>query len=568
MSWARPEMNAQRLLQHFDRIAEAPDAVGRLRRFILDLAVRGKLVEQDPRDEAALNRLKKRSARVESDDEPFDIPGSWTWARVADVAECRLGKMLDKAKNKGTPRRYLRNINVRWFDFDLSNVMEMRFEDSELTEFGLRHGDVLICEGGEPGRAAVWDEREADIYFQKAIHRIRFSNRVDPHFFVIVLRVSADSGDLATYFTGVGIKHFTGKGLSVFQFPLPPLAEQRRIVAKVGELMALCDRLENAQAERESRRDRVAAASLNRLNNGADAESFREHARFHLRFHLRHLTRLTTRLEHIQFLRQTVLNLAVRGRLGSQDPNDEPAEAMLRRIHQARARLYAEKKIPKPKDLPRIEDFGIPFAIPVRWNWTMLGMLCYQVSDGPHFSPSYVSRDEGVPFLSTRNVRLGGFDLTDLKYVSRKDHEEFCKRIIPDKGDILYTKGGTTGIARVNDLDFEFSVWVHLAVLRVAKEFLEPRYIELALNSPLCYEQSQAYTQGISNFDLGLTRMIKIVIPLPPLAEQHRIVAKVDQLMALCDQLEAQLTTTQSDSRRLLEAVVRDALAPVLAEAA
>lgn len=170
--------------------------------------------------------------------------------------------MLDKAKNKGTPRRYLRNINVRWFDFDLSNVMEMRFEDSELTEFGLRHGDVLICEGGEPGRAAVWDEREADIYFQKAIHRIRFSNRVDPHFFVIVLRVSADSGDLATYFTGVGIKHFTGKGLSVFQFPLPPLAEQHRIVAKVGELMALCDRLENAQAERESIRRQLLDATL------------------------------------------------------------------------------------------------------------------------------------------------------------------------------------------------------------------------------------------------------------------------------------------------------------------
>lgn len=258
-------MNARRLLEHFERIVEAPDAVPRLRRFIRDLAVRGKLVEQDPMDEPALNRLRKRSARVESGDEPFDIPGSWTWARVADVAECRLGKMLDKAKNKGTPRRYLRNINVRWFDFDLSNVMEMRFEDSELTEFGLRHGDVLICEGGEPGRAAVWDEREADIYFQKAIHRIRFSNRVDPHFFVIVLRVSADSGDLTTYFTGVGIKHFTGKGLSVFQFPLPPLAEQHRIVAKVDELMALCDRLEAAQAERESLRRRHLEAMLHEV---------------------------------------------------------------------------------------------------------------------------------------------------------------------------------------------------------------------------------------------------------------------------------------------------------------
>lgn len=190
----------------------------------------------------------------------------------------------------------------------------------------------------------------------------------------------------------------------------------------------------------------------------------------------------------------------------------------------------------------------------------MLGNLCYQVSDGPHFSPSYVSKDEGVPFLSTRNVRIGGFDLSSLKYVSKQDHQEFCKRIRPEKGDIIYTKGGTTGIAKVNDLDFEFSVWVHLAVLRIAKENVAPRYIELALNSPHCYGQSQSYTQGTSNFDLGLTRMVKITVPLPPLAEQNRIVAKVDELMALCDDLETEIKTTETGSRQLLEAVLNKAL--------
>lgn len=343
--------------------------------------------------------------------------------------------------------------------------------------------------------------------------------------------------------------------------PLPPLTEQHRIVAKVDELMALCDQLEAAKTEREQSRDRLLAANLHHLNQPADdEETFREH----VRFTFNHLPRITTRPAHIKQLRQTILNLAVRGKLVPQDPNDEPASELLKHIYQARKLLYAEKKIPKPKDLPSVDYLGIPFTIPDGWSWTMLGTLCYQVSDGPHFSPSYVSRDEGMPFLSTRNVKIGGFDLTNMKYVSKSDHEEFCKRIRPEKGDIIYTKGGTTGIARVNDLDFEFSVWVHLAVLRIAKEFLEPRYIELALNSPLCYEQSQAYTQGISNFDLGLTRMIKIVMPLPPLAEQQRIVAKVDELMTLCDQLETQITTTETDSRRLLEAVLHEALMPVL----
>ena len=129
--------------------------------------------------------------------------------------------MLDKAKNKGTLRPYLRNINVRWFVFDLSDLLEMPFEESELEEFSLRRGDVLICEGGEPGRAAVWDERADGIYFQKAIHRVRFAEPVEPHFYLLCLKASAEDGRLAESFTGTGIKHFTGKGLCSYRFPPP-----------------------------------------------------------------------------------------------------------------------------------------------------------------------------------------------------------------------------------------------------------------------------------------------------------------------------------------------------------
>ena len=130
------------------------DQIKALRQTILNLAVRGKLVEQDPNDEPVSELLDRRKIAF-STSGPFDLPTSWAWVNVGAVAVARLGKMLDKAKNKGTPRRYLRNINLRWFDFDLSDLREMRFEDSELPEFTLRLGDVLICEGGEPGRAAV-----------------------------------------------------------------------------------------------------------------------------------------------------------------------------------------------------------------------------------------------------------------------------------------------------------------------------------------------------------------------------------------------------------------------------
>ena len=219
------------------------DQVKHLRQTILSLAVRGKLVEQDQSDEPVGSLLAYRAIRA-SDPQWFEIPATWAWVSVRAVAKSRLGKMLDKSKNTGAPRRYLRNVNVRWFNFDLSDVLEMRFEDAELPEFALRAGDVLICEGGEPGRAAVWDEREDDIYFQKAIHRVRFLDIVDGQYFVNALRASADEGRLAEYFTGTTIKHFTGTALRAYVFPLPPLAEQRRIVAKVDELMTLCDELE------------------------------------------------------------------------------------------------------------------------------------------------------------------------------------------------------------------------------------------------------------------------------------------------------------------------------------
>jgi type I restriction enzyme, S subunit len=244
-----------RIANHFDTLFTTEQSIDQLKQTILQLAVMGKLVQQDPSDEPASEFLKRKELMAD-ENIPFRIPDSWAWARVDEFAQTRLGKMLDKAKNKGTPVRYLRNINVRWFDFDLSDVKEMRFEDSELKEFALRDGDVLICEGGYPGRAAVWDEREANIYFQKAIHRVRFMNGFNPNYFVNVLRESADSGRLSSYFTGAGIQHFTGKGLMSFLVPIPPLAEQHRIVTKVNELMTLCDSL----------KARLAAAQTNQLH--------------------------------------------------------------------------------------------------------------------------------------------------------------------------------------------------------------------------------------------------------------------------------------------------------------
>ena len=151
-----------------------------------------------------------------------------------------LGKMLDKAKNQGKPRRYLRNINVRWFGFDLSDVQEMRIADDEVERYSIRKGDLVVCEGGEPGRCAIWCDGET-VCFQKALHRIRFNTASDPRFYMYYLWMLAKSGMLSAYYTGTGIKHLTGESLKKLPVPVPSLPEQRRIVARIEELFSELD---------------------------------------------------------------------------------------------------------------------------------------------------------------------------------------------------------------------------------------------------------------------------------------------------------------------------------------
>jgi type I restriction enzyme, S subunit len=169
------------------------------------------------------------------------LPEGWRWVTVGEVAEHRLGKMLDKEKNKGELRPYLRNINIRWFTFDLSDIQYMRVLESELESISVKKGDLIICEGGEPGRAAVWNQ-EKSFVIQKALHRVRFTREVVPIFLTYRLSTDAAMGKLEKYFTGSTIKHFTGQSLHNYRFPLPPLEEQHRIVAEVEQ------RLESVKA--------------------------------------------------------------------------------------------------------------------------------------------------------------------------------------------------------------------------------------------------------------------------------------------------------------------------------
>lgn len=272
--------NWRRLSQHFDTLFSTETSLDSLKQTILQLAVMGKLVPQDAQDEPASELLKRISAEktrlvaegnirkdkllpaIGDEEKPYKLPHSWLWVRFEVIASTRLGKMLDKAKNKGELKPYLRNTNVQWWKFELEDVKTLRLEQNELDEFRLSDGDLLICEGGEPGRCAIWGNETEEMYFQKAIHRARPCGGVLPEYLQVVLRQDAVSGNLERYFTGATIKHFPGDKLSIYVLPLPPVTEQHRIVTKVDELMALCERLKADLAESRTRQARLSATLI------------------------------------------------------------------------------------------------------------------------------------------------------------------------------------------------------------------------------------------------------------------------------------------------------------------
>lgn len=231
-----------------------------MQKSILQMAIQGKLVEQRPEEgtgeelyrqiqaekqaliKAGKIKKEKPLPEIAEDEVPFEIPEGWKWVRLPSVSSSCLGKMLDRQKNSGTLMPYLRNVNVRWGSFDLTDLLEMKFEDVEDDRFLIRKNDLVMCEGGEPGRCAIWTQ-DTPIHFQKACHRIRFAQSLNVAFFYHVFCLYASNGIFSNLYTGTTIKHLTGQSLDRVVVPLPPLAEQKRIVARLEEILPLCERL-------------------------------------------------------------------------------------------------------------------------------------------------------------------------------------------------------------------------------------------------------------------------------------------------------------------------------------
>ena len=567
-------MNAERLLAHYERVADAPDAIPRLRRFVLDLAVRGKLVQQNPDDEPAEDLLKRitrekgrrldaREIRKLPDIEPvthsetlFELPATWAWVRVGQIFEYDAGtkrepKELDQSQ-------WL--LELEDIEKDTSRVLErlrVRDRDPKSTKSEFKVGDILYGKlRPYLNKVVVADEPG---YSTTEIVAIRPFLKLCPEYCALSFR----RPDFVAYVDRVGrgtkMPRLRTPDAVTATFPLPPLAEQRRIVAKVDELMVLCDRLQAARAARETKRTRLTAASLGRLS-ASDSEVFRDEARFALGT----LPALTARPDQIKQFRQAILNLAVRGILVSQDPNDEPAETALRSIRKERDELIRSNSIRREKPLSAVRDDDVPFNIPRTWAWTRIGVAALFTQYGT--STRALPSEHGIPVLTMGNIQNGMVVWDNAKRIP-KDSDEL-KGLLLRKFDLLYNRTnsaelvGKTGIYLGEDGCRTFASY--LIRLRFSRTYSSPQYLSLAMNAP-CFRETQIIPlikKQTGQANVNGTALKNMLIPFPPPAEQRRIVAKVDELMVLCDRLEASLAVADGTRHRLLDAFLAEALAP------
>ena len=512
-----------------------------LKNSILLMAVQGKLVPQAPNDEPASVLLERIHAEKErlikekkikreknpsvifkgadntpyekigdevrslADEVPFDIPDSWEWVTLQTIATSSLGKTLDKAKNKGDLKPYLCSINVYWDGIDLTTVKEARLEENELPKYLLRPGDLLICEGGDVGRSAVWESTQ-EMYYQNALHRVRFYGEINPHYFQLLLECYKGNQILDAYSKGMTIKHLVQTALNTIVFPLPPLSEQTRIVDAVNRLLPYLHSYDRAEQK------------LSALNTGFS-----------------------------EALKKSILQEAVQGKLVPQDPSDEPAEALLGRIRAEKQRLIKEGKIKKDKhesaifrrDNSHYEKRGsedvcideeVPFEIPENWAWARLSSFgVFSSGKTPSMSnpqfwngnvPWVTSKDMKRPVITDSEMHISELAASTMQLyptgtlllVARSG---ILKRILPlCKLGIDSTIN--QDIKAFSLYDIELSEWLFYGI----KAF-EPYILKELVKSVTTVES------------LKFDEFAAMLIPVPPLSEQRRIIAAIKAAMNL-----------------------------------
>jgi type I restriction enzyme S subunit len=486
-----------------------------LKNSILQQAIQGKLVEQRPEEGTAEElfaqiqkekqkliaekKIKKEKPLPEiiDDEKPFDIPESWKWVHIGEIFQHNTGKALNSSSKLGNPYEYITTSNVYWNRFELDQLKTMLFTDVELAKCTVQKGDLLVLEGGDCGRAAIWNF-DFSMRIQNHIHRLRPYIEICVEYFYHIFYLYKNSGMING--KGIAIQGLSSNALHSLVVPLPPLAEQKRIVAKIEELLPYIDRYEQAWSKLEQ---------------------------FNSRFP--------------EDMKKSLLQYAIQGKLVEQRPEEGTAEELFAQIQKEKQKLIAEKKIKKEKPLPEITDDEKPFDIPESWKWVRFSELCSVLTCGYASTPTYVDKESGKPFISAKNVKPNKFMPEDHKYISCELYEKLTQNAKPEKGDILLTRvGAGIGEAAIIDIEFDFAIYVSLTLIKLVDiNLVNNQFILYWLNSPIGVSSAQKniYGKNASQGNLNVKNVRDFLVPLPPIAEQKRIVEKLEQILPLCKRL-------------------------------
>jgi len=552
------------LSEHLPLLASAPDGIQKLRGLILELAVRGKLVSQDPNDEPAselLKRIAKERARLEAagtckkskatplaagDAPPFQLPAGWALSQLSDLTLVLNGRAYakDELLSEGVPVLRVGNLftSNHWY------YSNLQLEDDKYCD----QGDLLYSWSASFG-PFIWQGPKVIYHYHIWKLRLFDESSLSKEFFYKFLLEKTAEIKAAGH--GVSMIHMTKEKMEKILVPVPPLKEQHRIVAKVDELLTLCDRLEAEQTDAEAAHAKLVETLLGTLTQSTAAA---ELAANWLRL-AEHFDNLFTTESSLDALKQTILQLAVMGKLVPQDPSDEPASELLKRIAQERVRLEAEGICKKSKAMPLVGEDEQPFQVPQSWAWVRLSEVTTKITDGTHHSPPNLPSGD-FKYISAKNIKPWGIDQSGMTFVTAAIHNEIFSRCNPEFGDVLYIKdGATTGVAAINTLPEPFSMLSSVALLKPSIG-LYNRYLYFLMTSPVFYDEMRAGMTGVAITRVTLAKLNAALLPLPPLAEQHRIVAKVDELMALCDRLKADLAESRTRQARLSATLIESAL--------
>lgn len=542
--------------------------ISKLRELILELAVRGKLVPQDDNDEPVSVILEKindkkselikngnvkvRSLPKITDEEvSSDLPVGWEVIRLGNAMNVLNGRAYKKHEmlQEGTPLLRVGNLftSKEWYYSDLELEPDKYINNGDLiyawsASFGpfIWEGDKVIY------HYHIW---KLDLYDDTALSKAYLYN----YLLSITKKIKA-SGN------GIAMIHMTKGRMEELILPIPPLAEQHRIVSKVDELMLLCDQLEQQTEASIDAHATLVEVLLATLIDSADAD---ELAQNWMRI-AEHFNSLFTTEKSIDALKQTVLQLAVMGKLVPQNPDEEPASILLEKLRKERSEWLQKTKEENPesktmlKKLKKLSDASAPFEIPSTWKTAYLIDLCTYLVDCHNKTAPYV--DSGIPIIRTSNIREREFCKTGMKYISEETYEYWSRRCPPKPEDIIFTREAPMGEAAIIPKGSVWCLGQRTMLIRPYHKYVSNQYLLLALTEPHLLERASEHAIGSTVKHLRVGDVENLNIPLPPLSEQHRIVAKVNELIAICDQLKDKIQQSQETQVQLTDALIDNAL--------